>query len=221
MARAINPTVIILDVTMPKMDGWAVLTELRADPVLANVPVVMVTIIDEHNLGYSLGASDYLLKPVEWNRLRDVMARYRLDNDGLILAIDDDADTLERFTSLMAKENIPVVTASNGELGLERVAERIPTLILLDLVMPVMDGFEFLEKLRAKPEWKSIPVVVLSSKDLTAKEWQRLQSDADQVLSKSNVALRELVAEIHVIIKRGIVGDPPLNLAKAELEPRI
>ncbi|RYD29697.1 MAG: response regulator, partial [Sphingomonadales bacterium] len=73
MARAINPTVIILDVTMPKMDGWAVLTELRADPVLANVPVVMVTIIDEHNLGYSLGASDYLLKPVEWNRLRDVM----------------------------------------------------------------------------------------------------------------------------------------------------
>ncbi|RYF09136.1 MAG: response regulator, partial [Oxalobacteraceae bacterium] len=214
------PTVIILDVTMPKMDGWAVLTELRADPVLANVPVVMVTIIDEHNLGYSLGASDYLLKPVEWNRLRDVMARYRLDNEGLILAIDDDADTLERFTSLMAKENIPVVTASNGELGLERVAERIPTLILLDLVMPVMNGFEFLEKLRAKPEWKSIPVVVLSSKDLTAKEWQRLQSDADQVLSKSNVALRELVAEIHVIMQRGSVGDPPLNLAKAELEPR-
>jgi PAS domain S-box-containing protein len=222
MARAIRPNVILLDVTMPRKDGWAVLTEIRADPVLANVPVIMVTIIDEHSLGYSLGASDYLLKPVEWDRLKEVMSRYKADGEGLILAIDDDTDTLARFSTMMSRQEIkvPVVTAPNGQAGLERVAERIPTLILLDLVMPVMDGFAFLEALRAKPEWRNIPVVVLTSKDLTADEWRRLQSDADQVLAKSDVSLKDLVAEIRVIAKRGIVGDPPLDLPKSELEPR-
>ncbi|KQT50721.1 hypothetical protein ASG43_05420 [Aureimonas sp. Leaf454] len=222
MARAIRPNVILLDVTMPRKDGWAVLTEIRADPVLANVPVIMVTIIDEHSLGYSLGASDYLLKPVEWDRLKDVMSRYKADGEGLILAIDDDTDTLARFSTMMAREEIkvPVVTAPNGQVGLERVAERIPTLILLDLVMPVMDGFAFLDALRAKPEWRNIPVVVLTSKDLTADEWRRLQSDADQVLAKSDVSLKDLVGEIRVIAKRGVVGDPPLDLPKSELEPQ-
>ncbi|WP_162245991.1 MULTISPECIES: response regulator [unclassified Aureimonas] len=222
MARAIRPNVILLDVTMPRMDGWAVLTEIRADPVLGAVPVIMVTIIDEHSLGYSLGASDYLLKPVEWDKLKEVMSRYKADGEGLILAIDDDTDTLARFATMMSREEVkvPVVTAPNGRIGLERVAERIPTLILLDLVMPVMDGFEFLDQLRAKPEWRNIPVVVLTSKDLTADEWRRLQSDADQVLAKSDVSLKELVGEIRVIAKRGVVGNPPLDLPTPKVEPR-
>ncbi|KQT83800.1 response regulator [Aurantimonas sp. Leaf443] len=222
MARAIRPNVIILDVTMPRMDGWAVLTELKADPVLAGIPVVMITVIDEHNLGYALGASDYLLKPVEWDRLKRVMSRYRADADALVLAIDDDADTLARFSTMMMRENLPVVTAPNGRIGLERVAERIPTLILLDLVMPVMNGFEFLQALRANPEWRTIPVVVLTSKDLTADEWRRLQSDADQILSKGEVALKDLAAEIRVIVERGEVGDPPIPSLRApdqEVEP--
>jgi len=200
MARVIKPDVILLDVTMPKMDGWTVLTELKADPELSSIPVVMITIIDEHNLGYALGAADYLLKPVEWNKLKSVMDRFRSADNTLVLAVDDDEDALERSVTMLEREGLSVETARNGREALERVEAARPGLILLDLMMPVMDGFGFLQILRSKPEWRSIPVIVLSSKDLTADESRRLQSQTDQVLAKGDTDLRELAADIRVMM---------------------
>ncbi|KQT69047.1 MULTISPECIES: response regulator [unclassified Aureimonas] len=204
MARAIVPDVILLDVTMPKKDGWSVLTELKADPVLSSVPVVMVSSLDEKRIGYALGASDYLVKPVEWDRLKEVMDRYREPPGGFVLAIDDDEDTLGRYATMLQRQGFDFAAATNGRLGLQRVGERRPDLILLDLNMPVMDGFDFLKELRADPAHADIPVVVLSSKDLSAEERQLLNSSAEQVLSKTEVSLRQLAEQIRgVVVPRG------------------
>ncbi|WP_061933614.1 response regulator [Aureimonas sp. AU22] len=208
MARALVPDVILLDVTMPKKDGWSVLAELKADPVLSSVPVVMVSSLDEKRIGYALGASDYLVKPVEWERLKEVMDRYRDAPGGLVLAIDDDEDTLARYAVMLQRQGFEFASATNGRLGLQRVDERRPDLILLDLNMPVMDGFDFLAELRADPDRTDIPVVVLSSKDLSSDERHALNTAADQVLSKTEVSLRQLANRIRDIL-------PPNSLPSA------
>ncbi len=202
MARMLKPDVILLDVTMPKMDGWTVLTELKADPELSEIPVIMITIIDEHSLGFALGASDYLLKPVEWTKLKSVMTRYRTPDNMLVLAVDDDEDALQRTATFLEREGLDVVTAVNGQEGLERVAVQKPGLILLDLVMPVMDGFGFLNALRSREEWRDIPVLVLTSKDLTREEFTRLQGQTSRILMKGDVDLRELAGQIRVMTRK-------------------
>ncbi|MBB3996779.1 response regulator [Aureimonas pseudogalii] len=201
MARMLHPDVILLDVTMPKMDGWTVLTELKADPELASIPVVMITILDEHSLGYALGASDYLIKPVEWSRLKSVMTRYRTPGNSLVLAVDDDADALQRTATMLERETLNVVTAANGQEALERVALERPGLILLDLVMPVMDGFGFLHALRSREDWRDIPVIVLTSKDLTTEEFNQLQGQTERILTKGDIDLRDLAAQIRVMVQ--------------------
>jgi PAS domain S-box-containing protein len=203
LARTLRPRVVLLDVTMPRMDGWAVLRALKADPGLAAVPVVMVTIIDEQNLAFSLGAADYLQKPVEWDRLKDVMDRFRGEEPCAgALVVDDDPDTRERLRGLLRKEGWKVATAENGRAALEQVAEELPCLVLLDLMMPEMDGFAFLRELRARPEWRSVPVVVLTAKDITAEDRRRLEGRADRVIQKGSMSLRDLAGEL-----RRIVGD--------------
>ncbi|WP_182086756.1 response regulator [Aureimonas sp. ME7] len=212
MARLLKPDVILLDVTMPKMDGWAVLTELKADPDVAGIPVIMITIIDEHSLGYALGAADYLLKPVEWNRLKAVMERFRTADNALILAVDDDADGLQRTATLLEREDLKVITALNGREALERMETERPGLILLDLVMPEMDGFTFLRAMRQRAEWRDIPVVVLTSKDLTGEELRFLQGQAEEIFTKGDVDLRELAAQIRVMVEHNRspqLPDPP------------
>ncbi|WP_062018539.1 response regulator [Aureimonas sp. AU4] len=214
MARALVPDVILLDVTMPKKDGWSVLAELKEDPRLSAVPVVMVSSLDEKRIGYALGASDYLVKPVEWDRLKEIMDRYRDAPGGLVLAIDDDEDTLSRYAMMLQRQGFEFASATNGRLGLQRVEERRPDLILLDLNMPVMDGFDFLTELRADPSRTDIPVVVLSSKDLSADERQTLNAAADQVLSKTEVSLRQLAERIREVLPAGSVPSqdaPPLD----------
>ncbi|WP_182422360.1 response regulator [Aureimonas sp. ME7] len=203
MARALVPDVILLDVTMPKKDGWSVLAELKEDARLSGVPVVMVSSLDEKRIGYALGASDYLVKPVEWERLKEVMDRFRAASGGLVLAIDDDEDTLARYAVMLQRQGFEFASATNGRLGLQRVDERRPDLILLDLNMPVMDGFDFLTELRADPVRADIPVVVLSSKDLSADERHALNAAADQVLSKSEVSLRQLAERIKMVLPSG------------------
>lgn len=200
LAKDLRPSVILLDVTMPRMDGWSVLASLKADPVLASIPVVMVTVIDEHGLGYSLGASDYLLKPVEWDRLKSVIDRLNVSGASDILAIDDDEDTLARTSVMLERAGFKVETAVNGALGLDKAREKKPDLVLLDLMMPVMDGLAFLREFRDNSEWADVPVVVLTSKDITREDWQILNGKADRVLTKGMVNMRDLVAQLRVTI---------------------
>ena len=200
MARALRPRAILLDVTMPGMDGWSVLCALKDDPELAPIPVVMVTFVSERGLARSLGAADYVAKPVEWDRFKQVMDRFR-DADGDVLIVDDDADTRERLRTVLEKNGWSVVEAGNGAEALAQVRLAVPRVILLDLTMPVMDGFAFLHALREQPHCLDVPVVVLSARDLTAEDRQRLRS-ASQVLSKGDTSLRDLAGELRALVPR-------------------
>ncbi|MHC2105470.1 response regulator [Methylobacterium sp. CM6246] len=201
MAHRLRPRVILLDVTMPQMDGWSVLRALRGDTELGNTPIIMVTALGERNLAFSLGATDYLQKPVDWDELHGVMDRFRpQDHEGPLLVIDDDDDTRDRMAARLSREGWRIVAAENGKVGLAAVAAERPCLVLLDLMMPEMDGFTFLSILRAKPEWGSIPVVVLTAKDVDGEDRRRLAGQADSVLRKGQVGLDELPALLRSVV---------------------
>ena len=197
LARALHPRAILLDVMMPKMDGWSVLTALKADPALELIPVVMVTFVNEPGLGASLGAAETVLKPVEWDRLKQVMDRFHGDA-GDILVVDDDPDARARLRTVLTRNGWTVSEAGNGQEALEVVATAPPQLILLDLTMPVMDGFTFLRELRARPGCADIPVVVLTARDLDAEERRQL-GGASRVLSKGKTDLRQLAGELRTL----------------------
>ncbi|MGX7709009.1 response regulator [Methylobacterium sp. Gmos1] len=206
-ARRLRPRVVLLDVTMPRMDGWAVLRALRADPEFGATPVIMVTVLDEQNLAFSLGATDYLHKPVEWGALKEAMERFRpAIHEGPVLVVDDDPDVRERMTTMLTREGWRVASAENGLAGLEAVGVRKPGLILLDLMMPELDGFGFLRALRDRPEWRDIPVVVLTAKDVTAEDRRRLAGQADRILPKAGLGMADLAATLRGLMSPG-VGD--------------
>jgi PAS domain S-box-containing protein len=201
LARALRPAAITLDVMLPGMDGWAILTVLKADPLLADIPVIMLTIVDDKNLGYALGAADYLTKPVDWDRLAAILQKYRCAHPPCtVLVVEDDADTRDMLRRMLTKENWAVTEASNGRVALERVAESQPELILLDLMMPEMDGCAFLETLRHQDAWRSIPVVVVTAMDLTPEDRQRLNGYVEQILQKGAYSHEELLHEIQLLI---------------------
>jgi CheY-like chemotaxis protein len=200
-ARQVRPMAITLDVMMPGMDGWSVLQVLKADPQLAEIPVVLVSMVDDQSKGYALGAADYLTKPVERERLVRVLEKFQSDGvSGPVLLIEDDGPTREMMRWELEKEGLEVAEAENGRIGLERVAEQRPRLILLDLIMPEMDGFSFVEALRKNPAWQSIPVVVVTGKDLLAEERERLKGYVRQVLQKGDQP-KELMNQIVDLVK--------------------
>ncbi|MGE5262461.1 MAG: response regulator [Acidobacteriota bacterium] len=201
VAKEAHPDIITLDVMMPGMDGWAVLATLKEDTATSDIPVIMVTIVDEKNLGYALGAADYLTKPVERERLVQVLERYRKERTTHpVLIVEDDATTRTLLRRMLEAEGWSVNEAENGRIGLERVAQDVPALILLDLMMPEMDGFEFVAELRKNPAWRSVPVVVVTAKDLTQQDRQRLSGYVDQLLQKGAYSRDELVNDIRRLI---------------------
>ena len=204
LAREIAPDAITLDVMMPGMDGWAVLAALKADAATADIPVVMVTIVDDKNLGYALGAADYLTKPIDRDRLVAVLARHRPRRP--ILVVDDDPDLRELLRRTLEREGYLVLEAADGRSALARIEERLPGLILLDLMMPHMNGFELLTELRARPEWRGIPVIVVTAKDLTPEERQRLNGHVEKILAKGALGPEALLAEVHELVAASLTG---------------
>ena len=202
LARELQPDVITLDVMMPGLDGWAVLTELKADPALADIPVVMLTIVDNKNLGYALGASDYLTKPIQRERLLAVLEKYRrYPQPGPVLVVEDDPDTREILGRLLEKEGCQVIAAENGRVALERLAECQPMLILLDLMMPEMDGFQFVDRVRQHENWRTIPIVVVTAKDLTKEDRLRLNGYVQEIIRKGACPQDELLAQVSELVK--------------------
>ncbi|MFZ4776433.1 MAG: Cache 3/Cache 2 fusion domain-containing protein, partial [Terrimicrobiaceae bacterium] len=170
LAKKMKPAAITLDVMMPGMDGWSVLSELKSDPSLAQIPVIMVTMLQDRQLGFSLGASEFLTKPVDQAQLASILGRYCGSRDSQILVVEDEPANRELLVRMLEKDGYRVTAAENGSIALECVAADPPALILLDLMMPVMDGFAFLEALRCSPGFSKIPVVVVTAKDLTPKD---------------------------------------------------
>jgi len=194
LARALKPRVILLDVMMPGMDGWAVLNALKANPQTAKIPVVMVSFVADPATSAALGAADAVPKPVNWMHLKDVMGQFHGPGRD-VLVVDDDADVRARLRTVLERSGWTVDEAENGAEALAHVLHTPPQLILLDLTMPVMDGFAFLHRLRETPGCSDIPVVVLSARDITGAEREEL-AQADRVLRKGDVSMQELTAEI-------------------------
>ena len=197
MARELQPRAILLDVMMPQMDGWSVLAELKKEPTLERIPVVMCTFVNEPGLSSFLGAADTVLKPVEWDRLKNVMEQFR-GEPGDLLIVDDDADTRNRLRTVFERQGWSVAEAGNGQEALDVVMHAPPQIILLDLTMPVMDGFTFLHILRQRPGCEDIPVIVLTGRLLDDEERQQLEG-ADRVLTKGETNLRQLAGELRAL----------------------
>ncbi len=200
MARRLHPDAITLDVMMPGMDGWTVLSSLKSDPDLAKIPVIMLTIVDEKNRGYSLGAADYLTKPIERERLTAVLMRYRKTTKNEALVVEDDPANREVLTRLLESDGWKVDQAANGREALSLMENSAPGVILLDLMMPEMDGFEFIRQVRTREDWKLIPVIVVTAKDLTAEERGVLNGHVSQILQKGEYDRGELLEEVSRLV---------------------
>jgi PAS domain S-box-containing protein len=202
LAKELDPDAIVLDVMMPGMDGWTVLSELKNDPAVADIPVVMLTVVDQRELGLMLGAAEYLLKPVDSERLTTVLDRLRASQrPSPVLIVEDDADTSELFQRVLKGAGWLVEVASNGRVALETLeGGGIPDAILLDLMMPEMDGFEFLAHLRKRQEWRHIPVVVVTAKELTAEDRAMLNGSVERILQKGAYSKEELCKLVHEVV---------------------
>jgi PAS domain S-box-containing protein len=201
LARELHPSIITLDVMMPKMDGWAVLQELKTDPALCEIPVIMVTIVDDKNLGYTLGAAEYMTKPIDRERLSAIISRYRCPVPPCpILLIEDDDVTRGMMRTMLEREGWKVTEAANGREGIERVLESPPNVILLDLMMPEMDGFEFLEQLHSRKETASVPVVVITAKELSADDRARLTGSVQKILQKGAFSKEDLLKKVRELV---------------------
>ncbi|MES0826122.1 response regulator [Ruegeria sp. SCP11] len=203
LARKIRPCVITLDVLMPPPNGWDVLAELKADETLADIPVIMLTMLDEARKGYGLGASEYLVKPLDREKLRETLNRFRpKEGAPLVLLVEDDEPTRAWLRGCLVNEGWRVTEGENGRIALSLIKEQTPDLILLDLMMPEMDGFEFLEALRKTTKCKNTPVIVITAADLTKEDRQRLTNGVESILEKSSTSCDTLLEEVGGFVKR-------------------
>ncbi len=197
LARRLKPAAITLDVMMPNMDGWAVLAALKADPATADIPVIMVTIVDDKTLGFAMGASDYLVKPINWERLIGVLEKHRSQKASPhVLVVEDDPAVREMLRRTLEKLGWQITEAENGRVGLECLATQLPGVILLDLMMPELDGFGLLQKLRSRPDARQVPVVVMTAMDLTEADRRRLSGQVSLVMEKGMFSTEELILEV-------------------------
>ena len=201
LARERHPMAITLDILMPGTDGWSVLASLKQDPALQDIPVVMVSMLDEDRLAQALGASDYMTKPVDRARLSRILNGFRSDaTAGSVLIVEDDPDIRNMLQRLVTKEGWVAATAENGSEGLAQLAAARPDVIFTDLMMPVMDGFDFVDELRRMPEWRDVPVIVLTAKDLTEEDRRRLNGHVERVLDKGSEDADSLLARLHDLV---------------------
>ncbi|MCZ6754524.1 MAG: response regulator [Gemmatimonadetes bacterium] len=201
LAEAQLPDVITLDVLMPSMDGWAVLSALKGNPAVADIPVVMVTVMDDRNIGLAMGASDYLTKPIDRDRLVSTLRRYAPDSgEPVVLVVEDDPATRAMMRRALEQAGWSVAEARNGGEGLRCMSETTPAVVLLDLIMPEMDGFEFLEAMRAREESRQTPVIVVTAKDLTDDDRRRLNGGVERIIQKSPHHMEDLSAEVRRLV---------------------
>lgn len=202
LAKNLLPVAITLDVLMPEMDGWEVLKSLKADSQLYEIPVIMISMVDDRSSGYLLGATDYLTKPIDRDQLSALIKNHKCSQNKSVLLVEDDIDARLLVQRCCEKHGWTVDTAENGLIAIERMEKRRPDLIILDLMMPEMDGFEFLLELRKNQLWLDIPVIILSSMDLSLEDRQRLNGNFVKILHKGGIDQATLMTEITGIINR-------------------
>ena len=201
LARQLKPLVITLDVMMPDMDGWRVLDALKNDAELGDIPVILLTMVDDKSRGYALGAADYMTKPVDRSRLSSVLQKFACEKPPCsVLLVEDDEPTRAMMSQMLEKQGWLTTEAANGVEALARLEESRPALILLDLMMPEMDGFEFAERVHRHPQWRGIPIVVLTARDLSPSERAQLSQHVDKILQKSGQGREELMQQVRALV---------------------
>jgi CheY-like chemotaxis protein len=207
LAAELQPDIITLDILMPGKDGWAVLSDLKKDPNLADIPVIVLSFMDNQTLGYALGATDYLSKPIDKDDLLKTLQKYdahlqgQAGKENPILVVEDDPATREMLVRLMERAGWSTLNAENGQAALNLLAYHHPSLILLDLMMPQMDGFDFVLALRQNPAWQKIPVIVISAMELSTADRRRLNGYVEEIFKKGAYEREVLLQEIkHRII---------------------
>jgi CheY-like chemotaxis protein len=197
-ARDLAPFAITLDISLPKLDGWSVLNALKHDPATSAIPVVIVSIVDNRDFGLILGATDYLVKPIDHDRLRSTLRtiEQQRGTGGTILLVDDDPALRDVLGSVLTEDGWRVVTAADGEAALASVERDHPSAVVLDLMMPRVDGFEVLTTLRKEPATRDIPIIVVTARDLSVQDRERLARSAERVILKQALRVDELRSEI-------------------------
>ena len=210
LARDLTPALITLDVMMPGMDGWEVLQQLKTDPELAEIPVMMVTISGEREMASTLGAVEHLTKPVDRDTLRRLAAQYAApDGGGHALVVDDDESIRTLYRRALDDDGWTVAEAANGAEALDRVRESRPDIVLLDLMMPVMDGFDFLLQFRAQADCAATTVIVVTAKDLTDDDRSRLSGGVELIVEKGALKPADLLEHVHSLVGHpsGVASD--------------
>jgi signal transduction histidine kinase/DNA-binding response OmpR family regulator len=204
LVRELRPAAVTLDIMMPDLDGWTVLAAIKGDPALASIPVVLMSIVDQKNRGYALGAADYLVKPVDRTKLIETLTTICGAGAGRTLLVDDDDVVRRGLRQWLEPIGWQVTEAENGRVAVDALVLARPDVIILDLMMPKMDGFEFLDELRSRPEWQDIPVVIITAKDLTAEDRDRLNGGVERIIQKSDreEMFRQLSREMNHWVKR-------------------
>jgi PAS domain S-box-containing protein len=211
MAREGQPQAILLDIVMPGADGWQVLHDLKASPVTSDIPVVFLTIVDKKALGLQLGAAAYLLKPLDPVEVRDTLNRViggTARPPKRVLVVDDDPNIADMLRQFLPESDFCLDSALDGIAGLQAVEENRPDILLLDIIMPGLDGFGVIEQLRANPQTRDLPIVVISAKELTAVESARLKESVAVVMRKQGFEGDKLVDEINNVLNKPIITDP-------------
>jgi CheY-like chemotaxis protein len=209
-ARTLLPFAITLDISLPKLDGWSVLNALKRDPLTAEIPVIVISIVDNRDFGIVLGATEYMVKPIDHERLQRALRELRGtssngadgDGDGLILVVDDDPGMCDMLSSALSESGWRAETARDGAAALEALERERPAAVVLDLMMPRVDGFEVLRTVRQQPTLHDLPVIVITAKDLSEEDQRRLRDSAQAVIPKQALRIDDLVHEVRKALGR-------------------
>jgi CheY-like chemotaxis protein/two-component sensor histidine kinase len=202
LAKKLHPDAIILDAKMPEMESWQILSLLKSDSRLIHIQIILISITQDKNRGYVMGATDYIDKPIKREQLELILEKYQVSDKGtgLVMVVDDDKISRETTAAIIESQGWGVFKAENGQIALANLEDKKPTLIMLDLAMPVMSGFELIAHLQKNEQWHSIPVVILTALELTDKQYARLNQLVETIFKKESYSQEELVLQIHQMI---------------------
>ncbi len=206
LAKKHQPYAITLDVIMPDMDGWEVLQKMKANESTKDIPVIIVSVSDDKETGFALGAVGYVNKPIDGKNLISEINKLH-DNPKTIMIVDDNEMDRKRIAEILEEEKMLTVLAEGGNKCIQLLKRQIPDILVLDLVMPEMDGFQVLNKVRNIPSTKDLPIIIVTAKDLTRNDKIRLHGKVSSIVAKSNAAPQQLYNEIRRILKD--LGDNP------------
>jgi CheY-like chemotaxis protein len=206
LVNELQPVAVTTDILMPGMDGWMVMDAIKSNPATSKIPVILVSVSDTRDMGVSLGAFEFVSKPVDWNRMAIILRGITATASGHLLVVEDDADMRALWLRNLAKDGYSVETATNGRDALLQVTAKRPAAILLDLMMPEMDGFEFLARLRSTPEGARIPVIVVTAKQLTEADTAFLKDRVQAVMQKAGNEIESVLD----VVRRQVSIDKPV-----------